>query len=356
MALDPNALPKPKKRSSWRIASPLIFFLVVAAAWSGFWVFVSRETEAGLDIALAHEAANGRTLACAERTFSGFPFRIEVSCRALTIDVDRGDERWSLSAARLVAVAQVYQPRHIILEVTGPINVVSPDDPREIEARFTELRASFVSGNEGPDRVAVVVGGLDADVILGEARQKLIGQASGEFHARRSAAADAAPGSYDVALSLDAASVPEVDSKLGPAPAKVSFVGVIKGLTDWSPRPFQDRLRDWQAAGGSLVIERAQIDRGETSAKASGEVALDPEGRPDGKVFVTLAGVDVLTQQLKDAAIAPPNVTRMLGVGLAILGKPSNIDGKAAVELPLTMKEGRASLGAFPMARLNPLF
>src|SRR5215212_1485465 len=91
---------------------PFVLLLLVAIAWSVAWFVIRNRTAAALDTMLANEARAGRQWTCADRSVGGFPFRIDVVCSALTLR--RGDV--SASFGRVEAVAQVYQPRHIITE------------------------------------------------------------------------------------------------------------------------------------------------------------------------------------------------------------------------------------------------
>jgi hypothetical protein len=71
---------------------------------------------------------------------------------------------------------------------------------------------------------------------------------------------------------------------------------------------------------------------------------------------MALAGVNELTNTLSQSGLVPGKFTSLIGVGLQMLGKPSNIDGKAAVEVPLKLNNGRVSIGAFPAGKLPSLF
>ena len=105
------------RHSRFWLLTPFALLAVVAVAWSVAWVVIRQRTVDGLDRWLAREAAAGRNWACADRAVGGYPFRIEVSCSALTLR--RGEATASLG--RLLTVAQVYRPRHIIAEVSGPL-------------------------------------------------------------------------------------------------------------------------------------------------------------------------------------------------------------------------------------------
>src|SRR6185437_2528114 len=98
------------RRNRFWLYAPFTLLILIAIAWSAGWFVVRDRAVAAIDRFLAVEAAAGRQWTCADRSVSGYPFRIEVSCE--TVTVRRGPV--TASAGRLLAVAQVYKPRHII--------------------------------------------------------------------------------------------------------------------------------------------------------------------------------------------------------------------------------------------------
>ena len=77
-----------------------------------------------------------------ERTLGGFPFRLELRCSDPRMDVSRDDGSFTASAKSIVAVAQVYDPMHVIVEATGPLLFIPSDGQRQVEANWTSAEAS----------------------------------------------------------------------------------------------------------------------------------------------------------------------------------------------------------------------
>jgi hypothetical protein len=356
LSIDPAILPL-KRRSNLRVILPALVVVVLALAWSGFWYVAAGRAEAGVNGFLADEAAKGRTLTCKERSFGGFPFRLEMRCSEPHLQVTRQDGSFSASAKDLVAVVQIYEPNHLIAEAAGPLLVTPDAGGAPVEAAWSKAEASLVYGLAGPSRLSVVAEGLALQETLADEKRELVRDGRLEAHMRQSEGADAAPGAYDIVARIDAGDMPPLDQIMGgSAPAKVEFQATVTGLQDLSPKPIEDKLREWQAAGGALKVVLARIDRGPTTAEANGEVALDGEGRPTGHLAIALAGVPEFAKSLKKARVAPPGLINVVSVGLGLMGKPTNIDGRPAVEVPLTLGDGRAVLGAFPLGDTPRLF
>lgn len=351
--IDP--VPAAPSRSGLRILLPTALVAILAAGWCGFWVYASGRVDREVTTLLAREADAGRVITCSDRRSGGFPFRIEIRCADPRIEVTRDDGSFAVSGRSLLVVAQIYQPSHIIAEAQGPMTILPREPGPGLEASWTSAEASVVLDGLQPDRASLVVEGLDATELDGAERTPLAGGVRLEAHMRTDAASG--PGTYDVVAEADIASLPAVDKALGAvSPSRIEVQGVVTGLADLSPRPLKERLRDWAAAGGVLRLALARVDRADTSVKASGDLALDPDGHPAGRLQVTIAGVNELSHSLKTAGLAPENVANLLGVGLALLGKPANIDGKPAIEFPVTLAKGKARVGSFSAGATPRLF
>src|SRR3954452_11948220 len=58
----------PRRGRSWLIATPLIFVLALAAAWSALWFYASAEAETRINAWQAQQAAAGRTFSCGSQS------------------------------------------------------------------------------------------------------------------------------------------------------------------------------------------------------------------------------------------------------------------------------------------------
>ena len=355
MSIDPSlTLPR---RSRRRIFIPTILLLVIAAAWSVFWWYAAGKAEQVWNNVVARQAERGVLITCKDRAFGGFPFRFEVRCEAPNVEMTRDERKSVVTAAAFRLVAQIYQPNKLIVEVDGPMVVTNPDG-QTVEASWKSAQGSLSVWTDGPQDLRLVVDGLDAVMTQDGERRPLVQTARLEAYARRSATANAAPGSYDLNSTVTAQALPEVDLLLGEAtPAKGQLEGMITGLIDWRPKPGPQFLRDWAAAGGVLHIDSARLDRGPTSLIVAGNLAADDEGRANGKdLTVKISGVKELSDTIKRSGLAPANLANFLGVGLAIAGKPGNIDGKPAVEVPITLSKGKVGVGGIALVAVPRLF
>lgn len=346
------------RRSSRRIYLPTILFALIAIAWSGFWWYASTRLEAEWERFLTKQAELGRRIECGEQSIGGYPFRLEMHCGKAMVESVRAGRPFSAALAEVNAVAQVYQPNKVLLQAKGPMTLVDKADAgATLTADWKSAEASMAIWTSGPQNAAVVIEGLAGSVKRGDETVNLVEGGNVEVHIRLAEGTNAAPGAYDLAANVDAKAIGPLDNFLGASsPLKAEFLGVITKI-DLRPMPMPDRLMDWAAAGGTLAITKAQVERGPSKVRATGTLGLETSGFPSGELTVALAGVPELAETLKRSGRVPDMVATTLTVGLPVLGKPTNIDGTAAVEVPLTIADGKIRAGAFlPGFKLPRLF
>ena len=135
-----------------------------------------------------------------------------------------------------------------------------------------------------------------------------------------------------------------------------------------------------QAAGGRIDITQARVQQGETIAVGSGSLSLNPNGRLEGQLRVTVAGVEpflnsIGAQQMVQASpsvdklagaldrLAPGlgNVARQqaganISLGINLLGEQTTLEGKRAVTLPLRFDDGAIFLGPIQIGNAPAFF
>lgn len=169
----------------------------------------------------------------------------------------------------------------------------------------------------------------------------------------------------------------------------------LRGLKNFSPKPWPERFREIQAIGGRLDFTQSRIQQGETIAVAAGALELTPAGYLNGELKMTIAGIDKIVpmlgidklldegvQQSTVDRIAPgvnaQDVNRLLGTldkvipglanvarknanagvvaGINLLGQPTTLEGKKAQAIPLKFVDGAVYIGPIKFAQTPPLF
>ncbi len=360
--------PSPPSRR-WRIVLPLALIVVLAAGWTGFWYYAAARAQAEFAAWRAREAAAGRVLACGQQEVSGFPFRFELRCEAPTLR----EPRLTLHASDLHAAVQVYQPTLLIAEFGGPLTAVEEGRPG-IAIGWSLAQAS-VRGLPSPGRVSLVLDKPTVAPLAGG--EQLANAAHAELHARAAPRLPQDPPAIDVAIDVAQALVPAIP-RAPDAPLDADISGTLRGFTDFHPRPWREMLRAFQAANGRLDIKEARVRQGEILAVGHGSLSLNARGTLEGQIDLTVAGLEQLmivlgidkavgqaSQNAIDRLAPGLNLSQLLGprghaaiaaAGAAMLGQPAELEGRAAVTLPLRFADGQVFLGPVKIGGMAPLF
>lgn len=394
-----DAFSLPRRRRLWPIFVLPVLVLIAAAAWSGFWFYAASQVDERFDGWRTREARSGRTYDCADRSVAGFPFRLEVKCSGVTatlVGQAAGDasERLVATLKEILVIAQVYTPRLLIAEFTGPFSIATRSGAPFAVAGWTLGEASVAGIPGAPERVSLAFDAPAIDRIDNGAQQPFLRASHLESHTRLLEGSLADHPVIETVLQLQGASVPGVHPVLAAA-----FDGDIRaqlrGLKDLAPKPWPQRFREIQAAGGRLEITESRLQQGDTIAVAAGSLSLTPTGHLDGQLQMTVAGLEnviallgidkMLAEGVPQSTVdrvAPgvsaQDVNRALGAldrlvpglanvarqranagvaaGVALLGQPTTLENRKALALPLKFVDGAVFLGPLKVAQTPPLF
>lgn len=341
-----------RRGSRFWLYTPFVLLAVLAVGWTVAWFVIRDRTAKAVDTALAREAAAGRQWTCPDRTIAGFPFRIEISCASLALA--QGSS--TLSLGPVLAVAQIYQPRHVIVQAAGPLQAT--DGQVTVSGDWDQLRASFRAASDGLQRISLVtqgprvtVAGAGPDI---SARAGLV-----EAHLRPDPRQPAAEAAYDVAIEAKGAAVPLLDGLTGSAePADLALDAMVTQGPALRSRTAIEGLERWRLAGGRFVIESLTAAKGVQRLKGQGELMLDEAHRPAGRIQIAAANLDRLTAAFGGNGAA----SAILG---ALTGRAANAEagGKPNEPTlrplpPIRLDKGRVSFGPLPVPgiQLQPLY
>ncbi|MCB5174389.1 MULTISPECIES: DUF2125 domain-containing protein [Microvirga] len=328
------------RHSRFWLYTPFVLLLLLAVAWSVGWFVIRNRADEALDTWLAAEARAGRQWTCQDRAIGGYPFRIEVTCDALTLQ----QGAVTASFGPVEAVAQVYQPRRVITEIQGPLRVT--DGTVTVQGSWDLLQTSLNLAPGGLRRLSLVaeapnvtVTGLPAGEIAA-AGQHL------ELHARPNPSRSA-ENAYDVALSVRQARIPLADALVGGTEATDLESDVtVTQAEGFRGRPLAEELERWRSAGGKLDVLMLSLAKGSRRLEAKGELRLDEEHRPEGQLALSAAGLDGLLGNVmgrRNGAL----LSALLGQGGGAPAGQAN--GRPALSPlpPVRLDNGRLAFGPF---------
>lgn len=343
-ALSTEALPARRRRSRIGLYAPFLLLLLLATAWSLGWFFIREKTRSGLDTWIAGEAAEGRRWSCADRTFGGYPFRIEIGCSDFTLD--RPDVRVSLG--RLLVVSQIYSARHVIAEVAGPLRVDA--GLTRADGRWRLLQASVIVGDRGFDRISLVTEGPEVSVAWAGGDPLAFVSRRFEAHLRPEPTDATA---YDLAVRNEGAVIPGLDALVGGTePADLVLSLDVTQAKDLPARPLWSEMERWRLAGGRVDLTSLSMVKGPRRAEVKGVLGLDDAHRPEGRVDIAAANLGGLAGRLAGNAGLAGLLGSLFGVPDA--APPPVVGGVALKPLPqLRFEGGRVQIGPLPIPGLR---
>jgi hypothetical protein len=378
MLRDPT-FQRPRRRTWPRYAIGFVVLLALAAGWTWVWDYSAAKAQAAVEGWRAREAKAGRIYACGSQSVGGYPFRIEVNCDAASAVFRSNHPPIEIKAGSILVAAQVYQPTELVSDIEGPVTIADLGQAPKIVANWKLGRSSVTGTPKAPETVSLVFDQPSVNLVAGDKQQVLLQAKRIEIHGRIVEGSAAHNPVIEMALKLVHASAPGFD-RATVQPVDAEITAVLRGLGDFSPKPWRERFRELQEKGGRIDITRAHLRQGDTLAVGDGSLSIDRNGQLDGQIGVTVAGLqpflvaigaqqamqqshnmdkvagflDRLSPGLGQVARQQAGATLALGVNM--LGKPATLDGRQAVTLPLRFKDGTAYLGPIPLGPTPALF
>jgi hypothetical protein len=393
--------PAPRRRPLWRLFFMPVLLLIAAAAWSAFWFYAASQVDVKADAWRAQEAKAGRIYDCAKRSVAGYPFRLEVRCDGVRVSLNAQTAGQAAatqppitaSLGEILVVAQIYDPKLLIAEFAAPATI-SDSSGQSMSVNWKTARASVVGLPSIPQRASIVFDDPKIDRVTGSMQTPLAQARHVELHGRF--AEDSTPDRpvIETVLKIEGGSLQDVHPLLA-QPFDADVRTLLTGLKDFSPKPWPERFRELQAAGGRVEIVQSRIAQGDLVAVAAGTLGLTAQGRLDGELQMTVAGIEKVIpalgiEKMLDEGVPQATLDRVApgvktqdinnlfgaldravpGLGKAIkqnanvgvaaginaLGKEAVLEGKKARAFPLRFVDGTVFLGSLKVGQVPPLF
>jgi hypothetical protein len=366
-------------RRTRRYTTLVILVVALFGGWSAIWYYASGQAEEMLEGWRAREAKSGRVYDCGAQSVGGYPFRIEVNCDRASAVFRGSQPPFEIKTASILAAVQIYQPTLVISEFTGPATIADPGQPPTISANWRLGRASVRGTPAAPERGSIVFDDPVIERVSGGNRENLLRARHIAIHGRVAEGSAADKPVIETALKVEAASAPFIHPAAA-QPIDADITAVLRGLNDFAPKPWPVRFREIQAAGGRIDITQARVQQGEILAVGSGSLAINPNGRLDGQLRVTVAGLDEFLDKIGAQRLvqSSPTVDRLAGAldrlapglgnvarqqaganisaGINLLGEPATLEGRRAVTVPLRFSDGAVFVGPIPIGHAPALF
>jgi hypothetical protein len=344
-----------KRHSRAGLYAPFVIVVIALAGWTGWWFYLTRQIDKGLEAQAVTMRQGGWDVRYAEKQILGWPFRANVKLTQVTIAAPSGH---AISAPELNAEANAYQPTKWV--------IVAPEG-------LTLTRAGKGKVAVTGDAIRMSASGIDQrwpNLALELVNPVFTAQADGEpfpiaraarieFYSRPHLEGSTAPSDdIDVMFRLvdgqgrrdgpvegfaqDGQLTTQLEATIGRA--DLLKVGDAAGV-----------FSQWTKGGGTFRNVRGDLQAGDSRATLSSEVLkADANGRLMGQVALqSQKPLPALSGLLESRQ---GSVNRIGAAGAAAAAGAAGAAGREDMALTLVFRDGRTWLGPFPLAPAPKLF
>jgi hypothetical protein len=390
-----------RRRPLWPVFIAPGLVLIAAIAWSAFWFYAASQVDVMADAWRAREAKSGRVYDCARRSVAGYPFRLEIRCEGVSVSLVSQTASQppappvTAKLGEILAVAQVYDPKLVIAEFTAPAQIFEQGrEQPSFVVNWSKGRSSIVGLPAIPQRADIAFDDPTINRLDGTVQVPLAAAKHLELHGRIAQGSPADHPDIESVLEISQGSIQGLHPLMA-QPFDADVRAMVTGLKDFAPKPWPQRFREIQAAGGHIEIMQSRVQQGDLIAVAAGTLSLTANGKLDGELQMTVAGIEkvipalgiekmledgvpqatldrvapgVKTQDINNlfgaldraipglGKVVKQNANVGVAAGINALGKEAELEGKKARAFPLRFVDGAVFFGPLKVGDVPPLF
>ncbi len=301
---------------------PLAGMILLSLIWCGYWFIAFSGAKELIQAKRLEFAGQGMELTCAHESWGGFPFRFEFQCEIPSLRLTHGEETYKIQSTKILAIAQAYNPLHVILLVDGPTSI-------DRTAVINDRALLSVTVNLSQDwDASLEAANVNAQDLFTAGQLKLFARKSN--------------GRLDLAADTKELTVIRPENP----PITVSSAELV-GQTSAS------LLTQRRLAGQSFEISAFKISQGPVEFTATGTVSLDPQHRLAGKLSSQTNDIDGVMKFIEPIFALNEQDSATIKNLVTLAGSdPTTKTTKA----DFTAKEGALYWGLIKLADLTPLY
>lgn len=278
--------PAPRKASRRPIYVAFGLAALFVILLSAGWIWLRGQADARLDAAVQRLRDAGYEIAWKERTFRGYPFRLNI---ALTEARVRDRSGWALEAPVLEAQAFVHAPTSWLIAAPQGLTFVRPvGGPVRVEGKL--IRASLTHLSNTPPNISFEGVDLRFQPTAGAQTFGLAAAERVEFHLRQAPSEVGDEAGVWLSVKGGKAQLSGLLGRVaGDKPVSIEWDGRMSKISAFRGRDWPDAVRTWVRAGGTMRVQRAGLTAGDALLGAnSGRLGVGSDGRLTGVMDVSL--------------------------------------------------------------------
>ena len=336
--LTPSPPPK-RKLSRMGLFGPALLVVALAAGWSAYWMYMAHNVETTLKAQQDGLVRQGYQVSVAPYRVTGYPFRVSVNLRDLSIVAPSGR---GIAFPELDVAANAYMITKWVAVAPKGATLHRGGDLGTLAASGSALRASLSGITRGVPNIAIEAN--DLSLVPSDPAKPFTFDSAKKFEAYvrpNTTATDSA----DVLVRLTQAhgQAKRFVGDFSPGkPLDMHVEATLNKITAFQGRDFATGLKAWKLVG-SVTAFKSELKNAELRVMAtSDKLTYDAAGKPVGRLNAEMTGtfrpLDVLAAA---GLMSRENMTSMaplLNMTLATVG---------AQKLAVDFRDGGAYVGPF---------
>lgn len=320
---------------------------ISAAGYAWWWFRLADGVRSGIDHWAEARRAEGWRVSFESLATGGFPGVVRIR-----LDQPRiaAPGRFDWQAPSVTADIGPFEPRRVVLDLAGDhrLAIAGPARPHALDIGLGTARVELLVDATGGDSLHAALG----DAVVREVGGKAVSGESIRLTVRRpptAAGHDTASVAFDAAVAgvhLPEDSTPVFGRRIGLAALRGRLLGTV---------PAGDAataLAAWRDDGGTVEIDRLKLEWAPLDLAASGTMALDEGMQPLVAMSASVRGfAEAVDAMVRAGAMrAKDAIPAKLILGLLAKSPPEG--GAPAIEVPLTVQDGRFYMGPAALGRV----
>lgn len=328
-----------------RFAFPILAILVAFGLYSAYWFYARSQIQSYVESWEAEQVAAGYEVEHTDIRVGGYPYRFSVAAEEVVIRAPETEGGWMLTLDSFEANALPYDFSHWIVSLGENFSLQRAGEGMAFSA--SSARFSIAGDGNVTNQIGI---SLEDLTVQGT------GNAQPGFTSASAIGLSAATretGEMRVQVQLDEVQLvadavdPILVNSFGD---RVEIMRADFILTEWPELARSVDLAAWAAVSGQFTLRGFEIDWGRLNMAAEGQLMLDPELRPSGRLSLNLLDPEAVV----DAIIESGSVSRESAGALRLVAQ-SAPRSDTGTSIPLSFRNGGVFFGPVRLGEVGPV-
>jgi hypothetical protein len=325
----------------------IALLILVLAGYGVWWYLLAEQTRAHIDAWFEDVRAQGHEADYDDLQIFGFPSQIALEIQNFQFNHANGQWRVTLPHAKANGIP--WQLDRVKGHIGVPISIQHTRGTRTDSYAVSSTTNSFDVTLNGAgifsfkmSELTVTGSSISQPIMI----ETFMGALSG--------------GNTNVFLqaSIKADGIKLPDPQLSPFGDEIALL-VADIDVDVRPNPapsLPEQLDTWRRAGGALEVRRLTVRHGVLGLDGDGTITLDRNLQPEGAFGASVSGFNPAVDALIAQGLVPKSEGQLAKAALGLFAKAPLGGGPKTIDIPLTVQEGRLSVGPFPLMRIPRIY